>query len=168
MGNPFYYFTYGAAIAEVVIDTLNGESRVLRTDILQDCGNSLNPAIDISQIEGAFVQGQGWPTSEELVWNDKGQLLTHAPSTYKIPGSRDVPPVFNVHILEDAPNRVPTVFHSKAVGEPPIMLAISVWLAIRDVVSRISDHRLLPNLDAPATPEAILMAVEDIRARDTS
>jgi len=166
VGNPFYYFTYGAAIAEVVIDTLTGESRVLRADILQDCGNSLNPAIDLGQIEGAFVQGQGWLTSEELVWNDKGQLLTHGPSTYKIPGSRDVPPVFNVHILEDAPNRVPTVFHSKAVGEPPLMLAISVWLAIRDAVSRISDHRLLPNLDAPATPEAILTAVEDIRARD--
>ncbi|MBT6403990.1 MAG: xanthine dehydrogenase molybdopterin binding subunit [Rhodospirillaceae bacterium] len=166
IGNPFYYFTYGAAIAEVVIDTLTGESRVLRADILQDCGNSLNPAIDIGQIEGAFVQGQGWLTSEELVWNDKGQLLTHGPSTYKIPGSRDVPPVFNVHILDDAPNRFPTVFHSKAVGEPPLMLAISVWLAIRDAVSRISDHRLLPKLDAPATPEAILMAVEDIRARD--
>jgi xanthine dehydrogenase large subunit len=166
VGNPFYYFTYGAAIAEVVIDTLTGESRVLRADILQDCGNSLNPAIDLGQIEGAFVQGQGWLTSEELVWNDRGQLLTYGPSTYKIPGSRDVPPVFNVHILEDAPNRVPTVFHSKAVGEPPLMLAISVWLAIRDAVSRISDHRLLPNLDAPATPEVILTAVEDIRARD--
>ncbi|MBO21823.1 MAG: xanthine dehydrogenase molybdopterin binding subunit [Rhodospirillaceae bacterium] len=168
VGNPFYYFTYGAAIAEVVIDTLTGESRVLRADILQDCGNSLNPAVDLGQIEGAFVQGQGWLTSEELVWNDKGQLLTHGPSTYKIPGSRDVPPVFNVHILEDAPNRVPTVFRSKAVGEPPLMLAISVWLAIRDAVSRISDNRHLPRLDAPATPEAILVAVDDIRSRDTA
>ncbi len=168
VGNPFYYFTYGAAIAEVVIDTLTGESRVLRADMLQDCGNSLNPAIDIGQIEGAFVQGQGWLTSEELVWNDKGQLLTHGPSTYKIPGSRDVPPVFNVHILEDAPNQFPTVFRSKAVGEPPLMLAISVWLAIRDAVSRIADHRHFVKLDAPATPEAILMAVEDIRARDTA
>ncbi|MBS28672.1 MAG: xanthine dehydrogenase molybdopterin binding subunit [Alphaproteobacteria bacterium] len=165
VGNPFYYFTYGAAIAEVLIDTLTGESRVLRADILQDCGSSLNPAIDIGQIEGAFVQGQGWLTSEELVWNDRGQLLTHGPSTYKIPGSRDVPPVFNVHLLEDAPNRVPTVFHSKAVGEPPLMLAISVWLAIRDAVSRIGDNRLVPKLDAPATPEAILAAVEDIQAR---
>ena len=166
VGNPFYYFTYGAAVAEVVIDTLTGESRVLRADMLQDCGNSLNPAVDLGQIEGAFVQGQGWLTSEELVWNDRGQLLTHGPSTYKIPGSRDVPPIFNVHILEDAPNRVPTVFHSKAVGEPPLMLAISVWLAIRDAVSRTAGHRLLPKLDAPATPEAILAAVEDIRARD--
>ncbi|MEK9833013.1 MAG: xanthine dehydrogenase molybdopterin binding subunit, partial [Rhodospirillaceae bacterium] len=114
VGNPFYYFTYGASVAEVVIDTLTGESRVLRADILQDCGNSLNPAVDLGQIEGAFVQGQGWLTSEELVWNDRGQLLTHGPSTYKIPGSRDVPPEFNVHILEDAPNLVPTVFRSKA------------------------------------------------------
>jgi xanthine dehydrogenase large subunit len=166
VGNPFYYFTYGASVAEVVIDTLTGESRVLRADILQDCGNSLNPAVDLGQIEGAFVQGQGWLTSEELVWNDRGQLLTHGPSTYKIPGSRDVPPEFNVHILEDAPNLVPTVFRSKAVGEPPLMLAISVWLAIRDAVSRIADHRHLPKLDAPATPEAILAAVDDIRARD--
>ncbi|MGB0626423.1 MAG: xanthine dehydrogenase molybdopterin binding subunit [Alphaproteobacteria bacterium] len=166
VGNPFYYFTYGASVAEVVIDTLTGESRVLRADILQDCGNSLNPAVDLGQIEGAFVQGQGWLTSEELVWNDRGQLLTHGPSTYKIPGSRDVPPEFNVHILEDASNLVPTVFRSKAVGEPPLMLAISVWLAIRDAVSRIAGHRHLPKLDAPATPEAILAAVDDIRARD--
>ena len=166
VGNPFYYFTYGAAISEVVIDTLTGESRVLRADILQDCGNSLNPAVDLGQIEGAFVQGQGWLTSEELVWDDKGQLLTHGPSTYKIPGSRDVPPEFNVHILEDAPNRFPTVFQSKAVGEPPLMLAISVWLAIRDAVSRTVGYRHLPALDAPATPEAILNAVDEIRGRD--
>lgn len=167
IGNPFYYFTYGAAVSEVVIDTLTGESRVLRADILQDCGNSLNPAIDLGQIEGAFVQGQGWLTSEELVWDDRGRLMTHGPSTYKIPGSRDVPHVFNVHILEDAPNREETIFHSKAVGEPPLMLALSVWLAIRDAVSRVADYRLMPRLDAPATPEAILMAVDDIRARDS-
>jgi xanthine dehydrogenase large subunit len=167
IGNPFYYYTYGAAVSEVVIDTLTGESRVLRTDILQDCGNSLNPAIDLGQIEGAFVQGQGWLTSEELVWDAGGRLMTHGPSTYKIPGSRDVPPIFNVHILEDAPNREATIFYSKAVGEPPLMLALSVWLAIRDAVSRVADHRLLPHLDAPATPEAILMAVDDIVKRDT-
>lgn len=167
IGNPFFYYTYGAAVSEVVIDTLTGESRVLRTDILQDCGNSLNPAIDLGQIEGAFVQGQGWLTSEELVWDAGGRLMTHGPSTYKIPGSRDVPPVFNVHILEDAPNREATIFHSKAVGEPPLMLALSVWLAIRDAVSRVADHRHLPHLNAPATPEAILMAVDDIKKRDT-
>jgi xanthine dehydrogenase large subunit len=166
VGNPFYYYTYGAAVAEVVIDTLTGESRVLRADMLQDIGSSLNPAIDLGQIEGAFVQGQGWLTSEELVWDAKGRLMTHGPSTYKIPGSRDVPPVFKVHILEDAPNRVPTVFRSKAIGEPPLMLAISVWLAIRDAVSRIADHRHFVKLDAPATPEAILNAVLDVQHRD--
>jgi len=166
VGNPFYYYTYGAAVAEVVIDTLTGESRVLRADMLQDVGSSLNPAIDLGQIEGAFVQGQGWLTSEELVWDAKGRLMTHGPSTYKIPGSRDVPPVFKVHILEDAPNRVPTVFRSKAIGEPPLMLAISVWLAIRDAVSRIADHRHFVKLDAPATPEAILNAVLDVQHRD--
>ncbi|MEX2453595.1 MAG: xanthine dehydrogenase molybdopterin binding subunit [Rhodospirillaceae bacterium] len=164
-GSPFYYFTYGACIAEVAIDTLTGESRVLAADILQDCGASLNPSIDLGQIEGAFVQGMGWLTSEELVWDDKGRLMTHGPSTYKIPGSRDVPPHFKVHILEDAPNRVPTIYRSKAVGEPPLMLAIAVWLAIRDAVGSLAGHRLMPKLDAPATPEAILTAVDDIRAR---
>ena len=164
-GSPFYYFTYGACIAEVVIDTLTGESRVLAADILQDVGASLNPAIDLGQIEGAFVQGMGWLTSEELVWDDKGSLKTHGPSTYKIPGSRDVPPHFKVHILEDAPNRVPTIYRSKAVGEPPLMLAIAVWLALRDAVARTGDGRFLPKLDAPATPEAILTALDDVRQR---
>jgi len=164
-GSPFYYFTYGASVTEVVIDTLTGESRVLAADILQDVGASLNPAIDLGQIEGAFVQGMGWLTSEELVWDPKGRLMTHGPSTYKIPGSRDVPPHFKVHILDDAPNRVPTIFLSKAVGEPPLMLAISVWLALRDAVSRTGDASLMPKLDAPATPEAILMALEDIKER---
>ena len=167
-GSPFYYFTYGASISEVVIDTLTGESRVLATDILQDVGASLNPAIDLGQIEGAFVQGMGWLTSEELVWNDKGRLMTHGPSTYKIPGSRDVPPHFKVHILEDAPNRVPTIFRSKAVGEPPLMLSISVWLALRDAVARTGDYKFLPKLNAPATPEAILMALDDIKQQMTN
>ena len=167
-GSPFYYFTYGASISEVAIDTLTGESRVLATDILQDVGASLNPAIDLGQIEGAFVQGMGWLTSEELVWNDKGRLMTHGPSTYKIPGSRDVPPHFKVHILEDAPNRVPTIFRSKAVGEPPLMLSISVWLALRDAVARTGDYKFLPKLNAPATPEAILMALDDIKQQMTN
>ena len=164
-GSPFYYFTYGAAVSEVVIDTLTGESRVLATDILQDVGSSLNPAIDLGQIEGAFVQGMGWVTSEELVWDPKGLLMTHGPSTYKIPGSRDVPPHFKVHILEDVPNPVPTIYRSKAVGEPPIMLSISVWLALRDAVSRTGDPKLMPKLNAPATPEVILMALEDLKQR---
>ena len=164
-GRPFFYFSYGAAISEVAIDTLTGETRVLRTDILQDCGKSINPAIDLGQIEGAFVQGMGWLTMEELWWDAKGCLRTHGPSTYKIPGSRDVPPVFNVHILDNAPNRESTVFRSKAVGEPPLMLAISVWLAIRDAVASLADYRFVPQLDAPATPEQILAAVDNIRTR---
>tara|TARA_B100000686_G_C16781694_1_gene972350 strand:- start:34 stop:2352 length:2319 start_codon:yes stop_codon:yes gene_type:complete len=164
-GSPFYYFTYGACIAEVAIDTLTGESRVLAVDILQDVGSSLNPAIDIGQIEGAFVQGMGWLTSEEIVWNEKGHLLTHGPSTYKIPGSRDIPSHFKVHILEDMPNPVPTVFRSKAVGEPPLMLSIAVWLALRDAIARTSDYAFLPELNAPATPEAILMSLQRMKQR---
>jgi xanthine dehydrogenase large subunit len=165
-GRPFYYYSYGACVSEVAIDTLTGESRTLRADILQDCGRSLNPAIDLGQIEGAFVQGMGWVTMEELWWDETGALRTHGPSTYKIPGSRDVPPVFNVHILEDAPNREPTIFRSKAIGEPPLMLAISVWLAIRDAVSSLSDHRFAAALDTPATAERILDSVEDMKIRN--
>jgi xanthine dehydrogenase large subunit len=164
-GRPFFYFTYGAAVAEVAIDTLTGESRCLRADLLQDCGASLNPAIDLGQIEGAFVQGMGWLTCEELWWDDKGRLRTVGPSTYKIPGSRDVPPVFNVQLLGNAPNAEETVYRSKAVGEPPLMLGVSVWLAIRDAIASCGAAGLSPNLKAPATPEHILDAVEDIRAR---
>lgn len=164
-GRPFFYFTYGAAVAEVAIDTLTGENRCLRADILQDCGASLNTAIDLGQIEGAFVQGMGWLTCEELWWDDKGRLRTVGPSTYKIPGSRDVPPDFNVAILESAPNAEETVFRSKAVGEPPLMLAVSVWLALRDAVASCGEPGLSPNLRTPATPEAVLDAIDDIRAR---
>ena len=164
-GRPFYYFVYGAAAAEVVVDTLTGESRVLRAELLQDCGRPLNPAIDLGQIEGAFVQGMGWLTTEELWWDGEGRLRTHGPSTYKIPGSRDVPPVFNARILDNAPNREATIFHSKAVGEPPLMLAISVWLAIRDAIASLADYELAPRLDAPATPERVLAAIDDVRAR---
>ena len=163
-GRPFYYFTYGAAAAEVAVDTLTGESRVLRAELLQDCGKSLNPAIDLGQIEGGFVQGMGWLTTEELWWDAQGRLKTHGPSTYKIPGSRDVPPVFNARILANAPNREATVFRSKAVGEPPLMLAISVWLAIRDAIASLVDYRRAPELDAPATPERVLAAIDGIRA----
>jgi xanthine dehydrogenase large subunit len=162
-GRPFYYFVYAAAAAEVVIDTLTGEMRCLRAELLEDCGKSLNPAIDLGQIEGAFVQGMGWLTSEELWWDDKGRLKTHGPSTYKIPGSRDVPPIFNVRILENAPNREATVFRSKAVGEPPLMLAISVWLAIRDAVAASGGTGPV-EMDAPATPERILDAIYRRRA----
>jgi len=162
-GRPFFYFTYGAAAAEVAVDTLTGELRVLRAELLQDCGASLNPAIDLGQIEGAFVQGMGWLTSEELWWDAGGQLRTHGPSTYKIPGSRDVPPVFRARLLENAPNREATVFRSKAVGEPPLMLALSVWLAIRDAVASVGAPGAAVELDAPATPSRVLAAVRRIR-----
>ncbi len=164
-GSPFYYFAYGACISEVAVDLLTGESRVLRADILEDCGISLNPGIDLGQIEGGFVQGMGWLTMEELWWDGEGRLRTHGPSTYKIPGSRDVPAEFNVHLLDNVPNPRPTVFRSKAVGEPPLMLAISVWLAIRDAVSSLAGHREVVALDAPATPERVLAAIESVRAR---
>jgi xanthine dehydrogenase large subunit len=163
-GHPFYYFAYGAAAAEVAIDTLTGEYKVERVDILHDCGNSLNPAIDKGQIEGGFVQGMGWLTTEELVWDDNGRLKTHAPSTYKIPVASDRPRIFNVALLEKAPNREHTIHRSKAVGEPPLMLAISVLHALSDAVASVGDHRFCPQLDAPATPERVLDAVERVRA----
>lgn len=163
-GHPFYYFAYGAAAAEVAIDTLTGEYMVERVDILHDCGNSLNPAIDKGQIEGGFIQGMGWLTTEELVWDEKGRLKTHAPSTYKIPVASDRPRIFNVALLENAPNREHTVHRSKAVGEPPLMLAISVLHALSDAVASVGDHRFCPRLDAPATPERVLDAVERVRA----
>ena len=161
-GRPFFYFSYGAAVAETAVDTLTGEARVLRADLLQDCGAPLNPAVDLGQIEGGFVQGMGWLTCEELYWDAGGRLRTHGPSTYKIPGSRDVPPDFRVHILADAPNREDTIFRSKAIGEPPLMLAISVWLALRDAVASVGGGRPVP-LDAPATPAAVLAAVEAVQ-----
>ncbi|MFN3891720.1 MAG: xanthine dehydrogenase molybdopterin binding subunit [Beijerinckiaceae bacterium] len=159
-GHPFYYFAYGAAASEVEIDLLTGETRCLRTDIVHDCGASLNPAIDMGQIEGGFVQGMGWLTMEELWWDGEGKLRTHAPSTYKIPGSRDAPADFRVHILENAPNREETIFRSKAVGEPPLMLAISVWLAIRDAVAAMGGDERALAIHAPATPERILLSSE--------
>ncbi|NBQ87609.1 MAG: xanthine dehydrogenase molybdopterin binding subunit, partial [Betaproteobacteria bacterium] len=156
-GRPFYYFAYGAACTEVAIDTLSGESRVLRVDILHDAGHSINPAIDIGQIEGGFVQGMGWLTSEELVWDAQGRLSTHAPSTYKIPATGDVPAHFRVELWPEA-NREDNVHGSKAVGEPPFMLALSVWEALRDAVARARGDGLAP-LDAPATPERIWRAL---------
>ena len=162
-GKPFYYFAYGAAIAEVVVDTLTGEHRVLRADVLHDVGRSLNPAIDIGQIEGAFIQGQGWLTSEELVWHPQtGLLATHAPSTYKIPTANDCPPVFRV-ALYDADNPADSIHRSKAVGEPPILLPFSVFLAIRDAVASTGAPGGLPPLRAPATPEAVMEALEAVQ-----
>jgi len=161
-GRPFFYFAYGAAVSEVVVDTLTGESRILRVDIVHDCGDSLNPAVDLGQVEGGFVQGAGWLTSEELWWNDAGELQTHAPSTYKIPTCSDLAPEFNVTLLENAANREDTIYRSKAVGEPPLMLAISVFHAIRDAIA--TDDNPLPALDAPATPEAVLRATGVLQA----
>lgn len=157
-GRPFFYFAYGAACSEVTVDTMTGEMRVDRVDILHDVGRSLNPAIDIGQIEGGFVQGMGWLTTEELVWDDRGRLRTHAPSTYKIPTASDVPEDFRVELYASAGNPSPTVYRSKAVGEPPVMLAISVFSAIHDALASLNPGAI-PDLDAPATPEAILRAV---------
>ncbi|WP_430254484.1 xanthine dehydrogenase molybdopterin binding subunit [Neorhizobium sp. DAR64872/K0K18] len=163
-GHPFYYFAYGACVSEVSIDTLTGEYMMDRTDILHDVGKSLNPAIDIGQIEGAFVQGMGWLTTEELWWDAKGRLRTHAPSTYKIPLASDRPKIFNVQLAEWSENAEPTVGRSKAVGEPPFMLAISVLEAISMAVASVADYAACPRLDAPATPERVLMAVERMKA----
>ena len=162
-GRPFYYFCYGAAVSEVAIDTLTGESRILRVDIVHDCGRSLNPAIDLGQIEGGFVQGAGWLTMEELVWDERGHLMTHAPSTYKIPCASDRPEDMRIRIYEKGRNIEETVFRSKAVGEPPLMLAISVHSALCAAVASVVGDRIPPDLDAPATPERILMAVTRLR-----
>ena len=159
-GRPFYYYAFGAAVTEVIVDTLTGENRVLRADILHDCGDSLNPAVDLGQVEGGYVQGVGWLTSEELWWNEKGDLGTHAPSTYKIPTCSDLAPDFRVELLQNAANREKTIYRSKAVGEPPLMLGLSAFLALRDAIA--SEDRILPDLHAPATPEAILRALQGV------
>lgn len=161
-GRPFLYFAYGAAVTEVVIDTLTGENRILRADLLHDTGTSLNPALDIGQVEGAYVQGAGWLTTEELVWDKKGKLTTHAPSTYKIPACSDRPRVFNV-ALWGKPNREDTVGKSKAVGEPPFMLGISALMALSDAVAACGDGSTYPALDAPATAERVLAAIKRVR-----
>ncbi|WP_322015947.1 xanthine dehydrogenase molybdopterin binding subunit [Paraburkholderia sp. J12] len=162
-GHPFYYFAYGAAVSEVVVDTLTGEWKLVRADLLHDAGQSINPAIDIGQVEGAFIQGMGWLTTEELWWNRDGRLMTHAPSTYKIPAISDTPAAFTTRLFRND-NAEPTVFHSKAVGEPPLLLPFSVFLAIRDAVgAAVPEARVAAPLRAPATPEAILDAIEALR-----
>lgn len=158
-GRPFYYFAYGAAVSEVVVDTLTGEHKVLAVDILHDVGRSLNPAIDLGQIEGGFIQGMGWLTTEELVFDAKGRLLTHAPSTYKIPTASDRPRRMDIRLWAQGRNAEPTIHRSKAVGEPPFMLAISVFSALTQAVSAAAPGRGLARLDAPATPERILAAI---------
>ncbi len=163
-GRPFYYYAYGAACSEVSIDTLTGEYVVERTDILHDAGRSLNRAIDLGQVEGGFIQGMGWLTTEELWWDARGRLRTHAPSTYKIPLASDRPKIFNVRLAEWPEAAEPTVHRSKAVGEPPFPLGISVLHALSDAVASVAGHRICPRLDAPATPERVLMAVERLKA----
>ncbi|MFT5574160.1 MAG: xanthine dehydrogenase large subunit [Cryomorphaceae bacterium] len=162
-GRPFFYYANGAAVSEVMVDTLTGEYKVSRVDILHDVGASLNPDIDLGQIEGGFIQGMGWLTTEELSWDDTGRMQTIGPATYKIPAASDTPEIFNVALLPDEPNREPTIYHSKAVGEPPLMLAISVWSALRDAVASLSDYKISPKLNTPATPERVLNAVTQIK-----
>ncbi len=162
-GQPFYYFAYGAACSEVLVDTLTGEYRLLRTDILHDVGQSLNPALDIGQIEGGFIQGAGWLTCEELVWSLDGRLLTDSPMSYKIPAISDIPPDFRVQLLENHANPQQTVYRSKAVGEPPFMLGISVWCALQDAVASVANYRHHPHLDAPATPERVFWGIQSQR-----
>ncbi len=161
-GHPFHYFAHGAACSEVAVDTLTGEYRVERVDILHDVGRSLNPTIDRGQVEGGFVQGMGWLTTEELWWDGAGRLRTHAPATYKIPVASDRPRIFNVDFF-DGENEEPTIGRSKAVGEPPLMLAISVLHALSDAIASVAGHRTCPRLDAPATPERVLFAIERLR-----
>jgi xanthine dehydrogenase large subunit len=162
-GKPFFYFAYGAAVSEVVVDTLTGESRLLRADVLHDVGRSLNPGIDLGQIEGAFIQGMGWLTTEELKWHPQsGLLMTHAPSTYKIPTANDCPAEFRVALFE-ADNVADSIHRSKAVGEPPLLLPFSVFFAIRDAVSAVGGHRVDPPLRAPATAEAVLDAIQAVK-----
>ncbi|MEZ5195795.1 MAG: xanthine dehydrogenase molybdopterin binding subunit [Bacteroidales bacterium] len=161
-GKPFHYFAFGMAVTEVEVDTLTGFAKVLRTDILHDVGKSINEGIDIGQIEGGFVQGLGWVTTEDLKYDEKGNLLNHSPDTYKIPTINDIPEDFRVDILKNAPNPN-TIRQSKAVGEPPFMLALSVWLAIKDAISAVGDHQFEPEFSLPATNEVILDSIEKIR-----
>ncbi|SFL18763.1 xanthine dehydrogenase molybdopterin binding subunit [Shimia haliotis] len=164
-GRPFYYYAYGASCSEVSVDTLTGEYRVERTDILHDVGRSLNPVLDKGQVEGAFVQGMGWLTTEELWWDDEGRLRTHAPSTYKIPLASDRPRVFNVNLADWSDNREMTIKRSKAVGEPPFMLGISVFEALSMAVASVANYSECPRLEAPATPERVLMAMTHLKAK---
>ncbi len=163
-GNPFFYYAYGMAVSEVEIDTLTGETKLLRSDILHDVGDSLNEEIDIGQIEGGFIQGVGWVTTEEIKWDKSGNLLTHSPDTYKIPTVNDIPAVFNVELLSGYPNEG-AIRKSKAVGEPPLMLAFSVWLAIKDAVSAVGNHEFEPQFSLPATAEVVLLSIEEIRKK---
>jgi xanthine dehydrogenase large subunit len=164
VGRPFFYFANGAAVAEVIVDTRTGEYRVTRVDILHDVGKSLNPAIDIGQIEGGFVQGMGWLTTEELLWDGSGRLISNSPANYKIPTAYDVPEKFEVELFDEE-NSEETIFSSKAVGEPPLMLALSVWCALRDACASIADYRISPPMNAPATSEEVYRCITLAKAQ---
>ena len=164
-GRPFYYFCYGAAVSEVTIDTLTGENKVDRVDIIHDAGNAINPALELGQIEGGFVQGQGWLTMEEVIWDKFGKLKTFSPSTYKIPAISDTPNIFNVEIFKKGSNVENVVNKQKTTGEPPLMLAMSVFFAIKDAIASVSNYRTTPELDAPATPEKILMSLNKLKGK---
>lgn len=161
-GKPFHYFAYGMAVSEVCVDTLTGQYKLLRSDVLHDVGDSLNPAIDKGQVEGAFIQGVGWCTTEEMKYNDKGHLLNHSPDTYKIPTVQDIPDDFRVALLQNAPNNN-TIRKSKAVGEPPFVLGFSVWFAIKDAISAVGNHNIEPNFNLPATNEMVLLSIENLK-----
>ncbi len=163
-GRPFHYFAFGMSVSEVLLDTLTGYHKILKTFIVHDAGDSLNEKIDIGQVEGGFIQGVGWCTTEDIKWNEKGQLLNHSPDTYKIPGVRDIPQEFHIELLKDAPNHS-TIRGSKAVGEPPLMHGFSVWLAIKDAISAVGNHQFEPDFQIPATNEVILKSIENIRKK---
>ena len=165
LGRPFLYFCYGAAVSEVTIDTLTGENIVDRVDILHDAGKAINPALELGQIEGGFIQGQGWLTIEEVNWKSNGQITTFSPSTYKIPAVNDIPKKFNVEIYKDGKNEANVVNKAKTTGEPPLMLAMSVFFAIKDAIASVTNHKKIPKLDAPATPEKILMSLKELKSR---
>ena len=163
-GRPFLYFAYGAAVSEVIIDTLTGENKILQVDILHDHGRAINPSIEKGQIEGGLVQGAGWLTIEEVNWKSNGELTTHSPSTYKIPAVNDMPKKFNVKIFKNI-NKENVVNKSKTTGEPPLMLAMSVFFAIKDAIASVGNYTKIPELNAPATPEAILLSIVDLKSK---
>jgi xanthine dehydrogenase molybdopterin-binding subunit B len=164
VGKPFHYYAFGMAATEVLLDVLTGHHTILRTDILHDVGDSLNSGIDIGQVEGGYIQGVGWVTTEEIRWDEKGNLLTHSPDTYKIPSVQDIPKDFRTQLLQGVPNPN-TIRRSKAVAEPPLMLALSAWLAIKDAVSAVGNHRLEPEFSLPATNEVILLSIEGMKRK---
>ena len=165
LGRPFLYFCYGASVSEVTVDTLTGENKIDRVDIIQDAGKAINPVLELGQIEGGFIQGQGWLTIEEVNWKANGQITTISPSTYKIPAVSDMPKKFNVEIFKQGKNKENVVNKSKTTGEPPLMLAMSVFYAIKDAIASVDKYKQIPILDAPATPEKILMSLNELKSR---